>query len=91
MNDRNLFGRLVALVAIAAAVYGVHSIARGGTSCPYGGDRRCVMAIPEAAPAAPAAEAEAPAEKAEAEAPADKPEAPSEAPAHEPVAPAGQQ
>lgn len=48
--DKNLLGRLIALVLILGAAYGVRAIARGGLSCPFGaGGNSCVMAIPAAA------------------------------------------
>ena len=51
MNDRNILGRVLALVLLAGAVYVVRSIAHGGMTCPLGSGSSCVMAIPAAFPA----------------------------------------
>jgi hypothetical protein len=66
--DKNLLGRLFALVLILGAAYGVHAIAHGGFSCPLGNEgHSCVMAIP-AAVGTPAVDAKAaPVEKADAD------------------------
>ena len=66
MNDRNILGRVLALVLLAGAAYAVRSIAQGGMACPLGSGSSCVMAIPAAFPA-PAVDANAaPVEKADA-------------------------
>lgn len=49
MNDKNdggMFGRLTALAVILAAVYVVHSVARGGFGCMLGTGASCGVPVP---------------------------------------------
>jgi hypothetical protein len=62
-NDKNILGRVVALVLILGAAYGARSIARGRFDCAAGSGSSCEMGIPAAAPAPDVDAKAAPAEK----------------------------